>query len=294
MRHRGWLRAASGIALRLYPDGWQAQYGPELEDILDHRRLSAFTVLDLTLSALSAHRNPEFGITQVFSMTARLRSSIVSILIALVIFAIAWASVLSVRDPLPAWLAAVDMHPELRLAVGLVQLSGAVALLAILGGGLVLLASASLRRDDARRGTGRPLAVATAAFAVFLGLLVAAAIGLFGTLNTTIGPGPASGLWVAGLPSCVVVGVAAVARAVARSAPDPTAIRLCLILGLVGVIGMAFTVIGSVWLGAAVTLDAPEIGAPVLLIIPMVVAALWAAAALRRAAGEMTIQRPFQ
>lgn len=294
MRRRGWLRTACGVALRLYPDGWQARYGPELEDILDHHRLSAFTVLDLTLSALSAHRNPEFGITEVFSMTARMRSSIVSTLVALVIFTIAWAAVLSVRDPLAAWLAAVDLHPDLRLAVGLVQLSGAVALLGIIGGGLVLLGSASLRRDDSRPGTGRPLAAAVAAFAVFVGLLVARAVGLFAPLNTAIGAGPASALWGAGLLACVVIGVVAVARAVARSTPDPTAIRLCLVLGVVGVIGMAFTVIGSVWLSAAVTLDAPEIGAPVLLIIPMAAAAAWAAAALRRAAGEMAIQRRSQ
>jgi hypothetical protein len=56
-------------------------------------------------------------------------------------------------------------------------------------------------------------------------------------------------------------------------------------LGRVGVVAMAFAVAASVWLGVAVSLEAPAMGAELLPIIPMAVAAAWAAA-LRGSRGK--------
>lgn len=201
------------------------------------------------------------------------------------------AAVLSVRDPLPAWLTAADGHPDLRLAIGAVQLSGAAAILAVLAGGLVLLVSASIRGGPASR-TRRRLRVALLAFVAFLGLRGTAGLGLIRPLNTAIGSGPASLVWGLALLGCVGVGLVEVARAIGQAVADPTAIRLCLVMGWIGVMAMGLAAAGSLWLGVAVDLEAPEIGASILPVVPLSLAAGWAALALRRAGGFPS--RPLQ
>lgn len=86
----GWLRAICRLALALYPEGWRVRYGLELEEILSHSAVTPFTLLDLTVSALDAHRHPELAPREVLSMNARQRSSLISILVATVVFAAAW------------------------------------------------------------------------------------------------------------------------------------------------------------------------------------------------------------
>ena len=276
----GWLRAACRLTLTLYPEGWRVRYGPELEEVLDQRAVTPFTLLDLAASALHAHRHPELAPTEVLSMSARQRTSVISILVATVIFSVAWAAVLSVRDPLPPWLVATEHHADLGLIIGVVQLAGAAALLAILVGGLVLLASATIR-SRAARGTTRPLGLALLSFAAFLGLLAAAGLGLFEPLNAAVGSGPSSLVWVFALLGCVVAGVVGVAGAVRQTAPDPAALRLSLVLGWAGVVAMAFAAIGSLWLIVAVSTEAPDVAAPPLPVILLAAAAGWAAASLR-------------
>lgn len=284
------LRAACRLVLALYPEGWRLRYGSELDELLDHRPITPFTLLDLAASALDAHRHPDLAPTEVLSMSARQRSSAVSILVATVVFAAAWAAVLSVRDPLSPWLAATDRHPDLRLAVGTVQLAGAVAVLAVVAGGLLLLGSASLRARSVV-GSGRHLGLALLAFAAFLALLAAAALGVIEPLNAAIGPGTASLVWALALLACVVAGVAAIALALRQAAPDPTALRATILLGQVGVGAMALATVSSIWLAIAVAAEASDIGAPLPPALLLAATAGWAAVALRRIGG-LTWRRP--
>ena len=278
------LRAACRLALALYPEGWRVRYGPEIDDVLEHRRVTPFTLLDLAASAFYAHRHPELAPTEVLSMSARQRSSVISVLAATVVFAVGWAAVLSVRDPLPPWLAAADRHPDLRLAVGTVQVAGALAVLAVVAGGLVLLASAS-RRGEAASSSARGLGLAALAFVGFIALLAAAGLGLVGPLNAAMGTGPASLVWGLALLGCVAVGVIGIVRAVRQAAPDPTALRIALLLGQAGAAAMALTAVGSVWLALAVSAEASDIGAPLLPVIVLAATAGWTGAALRRVGG---------
>ena len=280
----GWLRGLCRLTLALYPEGWRVRYGPELEEVLSRNAITPFTLMDLAVSALDAHRHPGLAPSEVLSMSARQRSSLVSILVATVVFAAAWAAVLSVRDPLPAWLAAADAHPDLRLAIDAVQLGGAAAILAVLGGGFVLLGSASIRGGPAS-GTGRPLGDALLAFVAFLALVGVAGIGMIRPLNNAIGTGPASLLWVLALLCCILVGLVGIARAVGHAGPDQTAVRLCLFLGWFGVIAMTVAAAASLWLAVAVTLEAPDIGASILPVVSLALASGWVALALRRAGG---------
>jgi hypothetical protein len=59
----------------------------------------------------------------------------------------------------------------------------------------------------------------------------------------------------------------------------------------IGVFGMAVTVAGSIWLDAAVSLQAPAMGAEILPIVPMAIATIWAALAVRGIRGEGSSRR---
>jgi hypothetical protein len=272
MRVHGVLRPTSRLVLSLYPSAWRVRYGAELEDVLDQHQVTVSTVLNLGVSALDAHRHPELGPADALPASAHLRSGLGSMLLASVAFALAWAAVLSVR-----WRSSDGYgadFPAVRLAIRLVQAAGAVGLLAIMAGAFLFLASARLHQGQPRRGLLAPLAVALLACAAFVGLVRAAGIGSY------IEPGPSGVLLLMALFGWAV-GAACFARLVRHAAPDPTVPRLCVMLGRVGVVAMAFAVAASVWLGVAVSLEAPAMGAELLPIIPMAVAAAWAAAALR-------------
>lgn len=272
----------------LYPRAWRARFGDELGEVITQHDVTLFTLLDLLVGAVDAHRHPELLPAEVLSMSTRLRSSLVSILVSAVVFAVAWGAVLSVRDPLPAWLAATVAHPDFRLAIGVVQITGLVALLAIAAGGLPLLGSAlRLAARTSDRRVVLPLAIASLAFLAFVGLFVAAVAGWVGPLGDTLGRGVASLLWAAVVLVSVAIGLAAVARAVRHAEPDARVVGLTLRVGAVAVGAMWLGVLSSLALIAAVASEAPDIGAPAAALLPMIAASSWAALALRRGLREV-------
>ncbi len=273
MRTRGWLRATCRLVLALYPGTWRARYGAELEEVLDQHRVTPSTVADLAASAIHAHRHPELGPAEALPMAARLHSTFGPVVLATGPFALAWAGVVTVRvrDP-RVWM--FDSPRGADEAVKVVALAGAVGLLAIMAAALLFLWSAGLRRQRQRRGVVVPLAVTALALAAFVGLLVAAASAVDST-----GSGA---LWWPALLGWTLVS-AGVAGAVAHATPDPSIVRPCIALVRLGVGAMALAVAGSVCVGAALYLEATAIGAPVIPIILMTGAVVWAAGALRRA-----------
>jgi Transcriptional regulator PadR-like family len=109
-RRRPYALSESGrTVLVLYPEGWRERYGAELDEPLDHQRVTPFTLLDLTAIAVYAHRHPELAPVEVLSMSARHRPSTISFLVATVVFTVGWAAVLSVREACgrgsPSWAA---------------------------------------------------------------------------------------------------------------------------------------------------------------------------------------------
>ena len=272
MKTRGMLRATCRLVLAAYPPGWRARYGAELEDVLDQHRVTLSTVLDLVVRAFDAHRHPELGTTERVS-SGRVRGNFVSLVLASVVFGLAWVAVLSVR--LRSTIGHADdlqNHADISRAISLVQVAGALSLVAILACA-VLLASASLRREQ--RG----------ALAATLGLGFLTA-GAFLVLARTAGAGTenlAGGGQLLLLAVLVwAVGTACVVRMIGLPPPDPTLLRRGRTIGRIGLIGMAITLAGSLVLTVSVTLEAPSMGAEILPLIAMAVALAWAAAAAHR------------
>ena len=273
MRSRGWLRATAGLVLLLYPASWRTRYGAELEEILEQHRVTPSTVADLAVSALRAHRHAELGPIESRPMAERLRSSLASLMVASVAFALAWAGVVTVRvrDP-RVWM--FDSPHGADEAVKGIALVGGVGLAAVMAAALLFLWSARLRRRRQRRDIVIPLGDTALALAASAGLFAAAAAALDSTAS--------GALWWSALLGWILVS-AGVGWAVARSVPDPSITRPCITLVRLGVGAMALAVAGSVFVGAALCLEAPAIGAPVLPILLMAGAVVLAAAALRRA-----------
>ena len=279
-RPRGLLRGISRLVLALYPAAWRARYGPELEEVLDHHRVTVSTVVDLTLSALDAHRHPELGATEVPSPWARLRSGLGSTLLATVLFAPAWALVLVVRVKNPGtW-----MHADLDgawMALKFVALTGAAGLAAIMAGAL-LLASARLRPGQPWHVRLAALALALIACVSFAGLFAAAAVAIDSTASGAV--------WPVALPVWTI-GVAGLVRALAGLSPEPRLIRVSSRLARLGACAMALAFVGSIWLSVALSLEAPAIGVPIIPMALMAAATAWAAGALRRTGSERPSRR---
>jgi hypothetical protein len=277
MKPSGFLRATCGLVLVAYPASWRARYSVELEDVLDQHRLTLSTIVDLAMGAIDAHRHSELGATEMVSSSGRLRSSFVSLLLANLVFALAWAAVLSVR--LRSSIGHVNdlqNHGDISHAISLVQVGGAISLIAIVASAM-LAASATRRRGQHGGDLALPLGVALVASAAFL--LLARLAG-FGMENLADG-----GQLVLLAVLVWALGAACLVRLIGAQAPDPTFLRRGLTLGRIGLIGMAVTLGGSVLLTVTVSLEAPSMGAEILPIFPMAVAVAWAAAAAHRAKG---------
>lgn len=275
MKRSGFLRASCGLILAAYPASWRARYGAELADVLDQHRLTLSTIVDLAFGALDARRHSELGASEMVSGSGRLRSSFVSLLLASVVFALAWAAVLSVRLRSSIGHANdLQNHVDIGRAISLVQVAGAISLVAILAG--AVLVAAATRPYGKRHGElVLTVGVGLAISATFVGLARMAGAGM-----ENLGEGGqllllAVVVWAVGA-GCVV-------RMIGAQTPQPTFFRRGVTLGRIGLIGMAVTLGGSVLLTVSVALGAPSMGAEILPIFPMAFAGTWAAAAVHRA-----------
>src|SRR5690349_18598743 len=137
--------------LHLYPRAWRDRYGDEVASVLAEHRVTYWTALDLVLGAFDAHLHGDLLPRRLASMAHRIRSSEITIFCAFVLFCIAWLPLGLVRDPLPIWQAAVAAHPELLIALTLLGIAALIATLAILVGGVPLVATAFRQSISARR-----------------------------------------------------------------------------------------------------------------------------------------------
>ncbi len=259
--------------LALYPNAWRARYREELEEVLEQHHVTMHTVVDLAVGALTAHRHPTAGPAAVVP-SARARSSFGSMLLAAVVFALAWVAILSVRlRAVPGRASDLQNQPDLGHAIALVQVAGALSLLAIMAGAVASVAAVTIGLGRHRRGLALPMGVALLASAAFIWLGRAAGLGMENRRNSSELLLLAVLAWA--------LGAAFVIRMIEHSAPDPASFRLGLRLAGVGVLGMAVTLAGSIWLDVAVALQAPAMGAEIVPIVPMAIAAAWAASASR-------------
>jgi len=249
MKRSGFLRASCGLILAAYPASWRARYGAELDDVLDQHRLTLSTVVDLAIGALDAHRHTGLRAGEMVSGSGKLRSSIVSLLLASVVFALAWAAVLSVRLRSSIGHANdLQDHVDIGRAIGFVQVAGALSLVAILACA-VLVAAATRRRGKQRGELALTFGVGLVVAAAFIWMVRMAGAGMENLAD--------GGQFLLLAVLVLAVGAGCVVRMIGAQAPDPTFVGRGLTLGRIGLLGLAVTLTRAVHRISGTTAAAP-------------------------------------
>ena len=237
---------ARGI-VRLYPRAWRERYAAEMLAVLPRHHVTLWTYADLLLGALDAHLHRDLLPERMLTMTQRLRTSEITIFVAFVLFCLPWLALQRVRDPLPQWERAVNAHPAILWTFNALNLAGVVALIAVLVGGVPILASAVKQSYLTQRWWR--LALLLAPF-VLLAVLVVYGLLARDGMSQRVTPGNPNAdltplavvlqalLLVLGL-AWVSGSVIAVALLVGHSAVSPRAMRFALWPAAVAVAGLA-------------------------------------------------------
>jgi hypothetical protein len=254
------------LVLRLYPAAWRVRYSDEMLEVIAQFPVTPWTVADFLLGALDARLHPDLIPGGILSMMQRVRTSLITIFCASVLFGLGWGGTLLVRDPLPAWIADSQRHPALLYVLETVQGTGIILILAIVigGGPLVFIA---LR--EALRQWQRVLLL------FLIPLLAIAGIGAFaifalGASTTKVTPGdPHSPLTLTAivlqfvllllLGILIVGGTAAVALVVARASVDGRFVRFALLPATIATAAMAMGLAATVTLASLSFQDASDL-----------------------------------
>jgi hypothetical protein len=157
MNVRGWLIA-------LYPRAWRERYGDEFEVLLEECLHSPLDALDIFLGALDAHFELPYETNwRLMNMVNKLRTTILIVFAAYIGFIIGGMSLYGLVDDSPM---AVLMKTDASLSAAwtAIQVGSAIALLAVLFGGLPLAWVTIRRALTASRQDLRWLLVPVVAF----------------------------------------------------------------------------------------------------------------------------------
>ncbi|HUY75749.1 MAG TPA: hypothetical protein VMV29_03190 [Ktedonobacterales bacterium] len=274
---------AQGL-LALYPREWRDRYGDEVGAVLDDFPVTPWTLIDVALGALDVRLRSDLLPRRLLSMAHRIRTSEIAIFAAFVLYCLAWLPLHFVADTPSVWQPTAQAHPELALALGALNFAGFLATLAILVGGIPLLIAAFWRALTERHwGVALRLALpllaalavtASAGFLTFsltvrqAGRVVTPLASLTSALRITLG-----------LTTIVILGVCAatVISAIQRSDLSLPVARFALIPAGLATVAMVVGTLGGLSLLTLVSVEGPQLSAP--LPLEAIVALLLLAAA---------------
>jgi hypothetical protein len=239
--------------LRLYPEGWRERYGDEFTALLEQCRLSPMTLFDVLLGALDARVEPQDTTGRILQMLERPRRTAITVFCAYIAFVVAGMSYQKMTEEVVKSHLG-DVHPEIGVSFLVVEFGAAIALLAVLAGGLPITYSA-LRQALAgrRRDIFVLFAVPPVALAIWLGYT---ALLLSGHHLAGIAL-PLS--WIGLFVLAAIASTAAVSIAVARSAIPEPFLRFALRSAVVTTLAMAVMFVAVLVWGLAIRGDAPQI-----------------------------------
>ncbi len=236
-------------------------------------------MLDIARGALDAHLHPGAVTGRGPTMVQRYRMSAIVIFCAFVLYGLAVSATLRLRDPLPSWMSAADMHPELRVLLTISQAAAAVALVAFTIGGTPMVVAALQnavvqRRRDVLACFGAVIALVVL-FAAYTGVVavvvgnrpVATHAGVVATGNLPSGAGnpplrpidAALGLgWVAFLVLGFAVGMLLISIGLSRSELSEQVLRFTRVPAAIVVVAMAVTTVATLLLDIRMSAVAPE------------------------------------
>jgi hypothetical protein len=218
------IRSLRPWLTRLYPRTWRERYEAEFSALLEQCLNSPLDVVDILLGAVDAHLLLFSGESlnwRIMNMLNKIRTSILIVFSAYIGFVIAGFALVGMADDSPM-IALTKTNPALMVAWNIIQACSAVALLAVVIGGLPL-AITIIRRalTDSRQGLGL-LLVPVFAFLIlvaYFGFIILVGIGQIKIPGfvRVVQPGPfppGNRLLLAGLMATFVLGALASTLAV--------------------------------------------------------------------------------
>jgi hypothetical protein len=209
---------------RLYPLAWRIRYEEEFTALLEQCLNSPLDVLDILLGAVDAHLLLLSGESlnwRVMNMLNKIRTAVLIVFAAYIGFVIAGFALVGMADDSPM-IALTKTNPVLSIAWTTIQAGAAVALLAVVIGGLPLAITVIRRAlSDSHRGLGLLLVPVFAFLALVVYVRFVLAVG-FGRIQLpgvlpVVQPGvfpPGNRLLMAGLMATFVLGAIASTLAV--------------------------------------------------------------------------------
>jgi hypothetical protein len=122
--------------LGLYPRAWRDRYEEEMLALLEEHKVTPATIADLLMGALDANLNYNGFTEGMASMVNRLRSGIVMIFCAFMIYGVGWSMLQRLTDPMNQFTAISKFHPEFGALFVADFIVGCLSFLALLAGGL--------------------------------------------------------------------------------------------------------------------------------------------------------------
>ncbi len=155
--------------VRLYPKGWRERYGDEFEALLEECLHSPLDALDVALGALDAHlgnfNEPNW---RIWNMVNKLRTTLLIVFTAYIAFVIAGISLVGLVDDSPAGELMKAGNIGLHLSWTTIAAASAVALLAVVAGGMPLAITLIRQAFTTSRRTLKLLLVPVYAFVIFM------------------------------------------------------------------------------------------------------------------------------
>lgn len=245
-----------GLAVRLFPSGWQDRYGAEFGAVLEATPMSLRVAFDILVAAVDAHLHPTGPRRRWPLMIERLRISELVVFASWVVFVVAGLAFQRMTEGPPFTIVAAD-QPAVGWTYAAIVAGAVVSLLAVVVAGVPIataIARAAIERHRWRQ-IGL-LAVPPVSLAIWVGLTV---------LLLSVGDPPAGDPWrvvvflvwvgvfiVAALASTIAVSAAALEAEV-----DGSLYRRAFAPALITTIAMAVVVAAVIAWGIALAVMSP-------------------------------------
>jgi hypothetical protein len=242
--------------LRLYPEIWRERYGEEFTALLEQCRLSPMMLFDVLLGALDARIEPQDTTGRILQMIERPRRTAIIVFCAYIAFVVSGLGYQKMTEEVVKSRLG-DTYPAIGISFLTVEIGAAVALLAVLAGGLPIAYTALRQALAARRRDIFVLfAVPPVALAVWLGYTVLLLSGHHPPALLDIRL-PLT--WIGLFLLAAIASTVAVSIAVARSAIGEQLLRFALGSAVVATLAMAAMFVAVLVWGLALRADAPQI-----------------------------------
>lgn len=252
------------VLLRLYPRIWRARYEEEVLVVLASHPFSLFEGIDVVRGALDAHLHPHFGMAsmplseRMKRMLSTLRCSLLAMFCAYVGFILAGMGFQKMTESADLQ-EVVQAHSIVGLSFHLIVIGAIAALLAVLAGGLPIVA-AVVRSALARRRYG-PLFLLAVPILIFVTFLLSTSLM---KENRSINQADwilllYRGLFFGGLIVEAAVSAGAVCLAVVHSEISEQPLRFAMLPSILLTVSMALILAATFTWGLGLSGTAPQL-----------------------------------